>query len=258
MASAATASKPGAVADMNNAAVDVAGTLARLSEMTLFELRVEWRRLHRPPPPMRLSRDLLTRAIAYRLQEHAYGGLSKSTLRKLERLNLAASGAPKHAPPISLKAGARLVREWRGVTHAVLVHADGFEWNGRRYQSLTLVARAIHRGPLVGDRFSVGPFGTCFAKSFLVDWRCRQEVPSSSGIKCGLANTARFNMRSNVNLTLLPGGRALDRLAAALRGLDRTVIGRIEDGGLKLDLRCLTDEAAFLFTLSALDGHALA
>ena len=117
--SAATASKLGAVADMNNAAVDVAGTLARLSEMTLFELRVEWRRLHRAPPPMRLSRDLLTRAIAYRLQEHAYGGLSKSTLRKLQRLNLdSASCAPKHAPPISLKAGARLVREWRGVTHA--------------------------------------------------------------------------------------------------------------------------------------------
>ena len=62
---------------MDKAAVDVAGTLARLSEQTLFELRVEWRRLHRAPPPMRLSRDLLTRAIAYKLQEHAFGGLSK-------------------------------------------------------------------------------------------------------------------------------------------------------------------------------------
>jgi L-seryl-tRNA(Ser) seleniumtransferase len=53
------------------------------------------------------------------------------------------------------------------------------------------------------------------------------------------------------------GGRALDRLAAALRGLDRPVIGRIEDGGLILDLRCLTDETAFLSTLSALNHHAL-
>jgi Protein of unknown function (DUF2924) len=155
MASAATASKPGAVADMNNAAVDVAGTLARLSEMTLFELRVEWRRLHRAPPPMRLSRDLLTRAIAYRLQEHAYGGLSKSIMRKLQRLNLdsEASEARRPAPLISLKAGARLVREWRGVTHAVLVHADGFEWNGRRYRSLTLVAREITGAHWSGPRF---------------------------------------------------------------------------------------------------------
>ena len=46
---------------MDKAAVDVAGTLARLSELTLFELRGAWRRLHRAPPPMRLSRYLLMR-----------------------------------------------------------------------------------------------------------------------------------------------------------------------------------------------------
>ncbi|MDB5467072.1 MAG: selA [Phenylobacterium sp.] len=54
------------------------------------------------------------------------------------------------------------------------------------------------------------------------------------------------------------GARALERLAAALRGLDWPVIGRIEDGALVLDLRCLTDEAAFLSSLSGLDSHALA
>jgi L-seryl-tRNA(Ser) seleniumtransferase len=54
------------------------------------------------------------------------------------------------------------------------------------------------------------------------------------------------------------GGGALDRLAAALRGLARPVIGRIVDGGLTLDLRCLTDEAEFLSVLSRLDRHALA
>ena len=54
------------------------------------------------------------------------------------------------------------------------------------------------------------------------------------------------------------GGGALERLATALRGLDRPVIGRWEDGGLKLDLRCLIDEVAFLSTLSKLNGHALA
>jgi L-seryl-tRNA(Ser) seleniumtransferase len=54
------------------------------------------------------------------------------------------------------------------------------------------------------------------------------------------------------------GGRALDELTAALRGLAWPIIGRIEDGGLTLDLRCLTDEAMFLSVLSGLDGHALA
>src|SRR5262249_27739068 len=56
----------------------------------------------------------------------------------------------------------------------------------------------------------------------------------------------------------LLGGGALDRLAAALRNLERPVIGRIEDGGLILDLRCLTHEAGFLSALSTLDSRALA
>ena len=70
---------------MEKRAIDVAQALVRLSEVTIFELRGEWRRLHRMPPPMRLSRDLLVRGITYKLQERAYGGLSTATARKLER-----------------------------------------------------------------------------------------------------------------------------------------------------------------------------
>jgi hypothetical protein len=91
MAFAATASKRGAVGDMEKRAIDVAKVLVRLSEVTIFELRGEWRRLHRMPPPMRLSRDLLIRGIIYQLQERAYGGLSKAAARKLEQ---AAAGPP--------------------------------------------------------------------------------------------------------------------------------------------------------------------
>ena len=140
---------------MAKSSIAIAESLARLSASTIFELRGEWRRLHRAPPPMRLSRDLLMRAITYKLQERPLGGLSKSIIRKLERLNLdsEASDAQKPAPPISLKAGTRLVREWRGVTYTVLVHADGFEWNGRRYRSLTIVAREITGAHWSGPRF---------------------------------------------------------------------------------------------------------
>src|ERR1700692_1873104 len=145
MAFAATASKRGAFADMNKAAIDIAKALARLSELTIFELRGEWRRLHRTPPPMRLSRDLLTRGIIYQLQERAYGGLSTATARKLEHANAdpQSRGAAKPVQPISLRPGTRLVREWRGITHMVLIHADGIEWRGQRYRSLTIVARKI-------------------------------------------------------------------------------------------------------------------
>jgi Protein of unknown function (DUF2924) len=66
---------------MEKRAIDCAKALVRLSEVTIFELRGEWRRLHRMPPPMRLSRDLLIRGITYKLQERAYGGLSMATAR---------------------------------------------------------------------------------------------------------------------------------------------------------------------------------
>ena len=97
---------------MDKAAIDVAQALARLSELTIFELRGEWRRLHRMPPPMRLSRDLLIRGIIYRLQERAYGGLSKAAARKLEQAAAGppSRGAAKPTPSVSLRPGTRLVR----------------------------------------------------------------------------------------------------------------------------------------------------
>jgi Protein of unknown function (DUF2924) len=98
---AAIASKRGALADMDDAAIDVTKALVRLSELTIFELRGEWRRFHRMPPPMRLSRDLLTRGISYKLQERAYGGLSMATARKLEQ---AAAGPPSRGAVIHMPA----------------------------------------------------------------------------------------------------------------------------------------------------------
>ena len=97
MALAAIASRRGALADMDKAAIDIAKALARLSELTIFELRGEWRRLHRMPPPMRLSRDLLTRE----LQKRAYDGLSMATARKLEQ---AAAGPPSRGAVIHMPA----------------------------------------------------------------------------------------------------------------------------------------------------------
>jgi hypothetical protein len=116
MGSAATASSRGAAADMAKASIKLAEELARLSAATIFELRGEWRRLHRAPPPMRLSRNLLMRGITYKLQERPHGGLSRSILRKMEGLKVESkvSGTQMPALPISLKAGTRLIREWRG------------------------------------------------------------------------------------------------------------------------------------------------
>ena len=135
--------------------IDIAAELARLVDLTIFELRGEWRRLHRASPPMRLSRDLLVRGITYKLQERALGGLSKSVLRKLEQTDAAPTGqrSARSHKTISPRPGTRLVREWHGVTHTVLVHVDGVEWRDRRYRSLSVVAREITGAHWSGPRF---------------------------------------------------------------------------------------------------------
>ena len=80
--------------------------MAALSGLTAQQLRDEWRRLYRGQPP-RLSRDLLIRSIAYRMQELAYGGLSKATQRKLAAMTkeLEANGSITVAPDLRCQAG---------------------------------------------------------------------------------------------------------------------------------------------------------
>jgi L-seryl-tRNA(Ser) seleniumtransferase len=82
-----------------------------------------------------------------------------------------------------------------------------------------------------------------FGAAFTVELcECRSQV-GSGALPLDTIASAGLVIRSNA------GGQALERLAATLRNLARPVIGRIEDGGLILDLRCLTDEAAFLSVL---------
>ena len=139
-------------------ALDLQAELVRLEGLTLFELRNEWRRLYRMAPPMRLSRDLTLRGIAYKLQEQAQGGLSRSLLARLaqsaEPAGVAGLAVARERGAFVMpKPGTRLIREWRGVTHAVLVHADDYEWQGKRHRSLSLIARAITGAHWSGPRF---------------------------------------------------------------------------------------------------------
>jgi hypothetical protein len=121
---------------------------------SLDELRAEWRRLYRSEAP-RLSRDLLVRGIGYRRQEIEHGGLGKSTRRKLQTIAkaLRSTGRVGPTPSLSLKPGARLVREWHGRTHTVTVTDDGFEYAGKDYSSLTKVAKKVTGAHWSGPRF---------------------------------------------------------------------------------------------------------
>ena len=97
------------------------------------------------PAPRSLRRGLLIRAVAYQLQVKAFGGLSGATKKKLREIAVAAREGRFDPAVIGprVKPGTRLIRVWQGETHSVLVLEDGFEWNGARHGSLSVIAKAI-------------------------------------------------------------------------------------------------------------------
>lgn len=128
-------------------------SLAGLEGIGLDQLRAEWRRVHRTPAPGRLSRDLLVRGVAYKLQESAIGGLSPATRRKLIGASEGRTKTPPLAETTRLRPGTMLVREWHGRGHTVLVQERGFELEGRHYASLSEIARHITGAHWSGPRF---------------------------------------------------------------------------------------------------------
>src|ERR1019366_2449078 len=123
----------------------ISAEIAALASLGIRGLKSRWRAWYDTEPPARISRELLTSAIAYRLQEREFVGLAPATRRLLEGVD-ADRSSRRLVPP-----GALLIREWRGAAHQVTVHDDGVGYRGKRYGSLSEVARLI-----TGTRWS-GP-----------------------------------------------------------------------------------------------------
>jgi len=104
-------------------------------------------------PPSNVRRDLLLKLFAYRIQEQTYGGLSAETRRRLSDLarKFEANPNAELSGAVGIKPGTRLIRDWRGQSHRVTVLENGFEYGGKRYSSLSEIARLI-----TGTRWS-GP-----------------------------------------------------------------------------------------------------
>jgi DUF2924 family protein len=132
---------------------ELAGEIAGLQPLDVEQLRARWRTLYETEAPLRFSRDLLIRAVAYRLQERALGGLKPTTRRLFQRVAADAHARRplKLAPVRTLEPGAVLIREWGGVKYQVAVLESGFSFRGKHYRSLSAVARRI-----TGSRWS-GP-----------------------------------------------------------------------------------------------------
>ena len=121
--------------------------LAALKTTPTLDLKAQWRDLFATEPPP-FNRRYLESRLAYRIQELTYGGLKPETIRRLEQLGEELDGGNKKKRSIRANldrpiTGTRLLREWQGVEQIVTVRAEGFEWQGRPYQSLSAIARAI-------------------------------------------------------------------------------------------------------------------
>jgi len=131
------------------------GEIAGLINRSTPELRRAWRTIvSKTGSPLGLSRDLMIRGLADKMQERALGGPSRALQRRLQVLaGEFEKGARSIDPRIVLKSGATVVRQWRGHTHTVLVREDGFEYGGQRYRSLSVIAEKITGAHWSGPRF---------------------------------------------------------------------------------------------------------
>lgn len=124
--------------------------LARLPDLTHAELKKRWHSLHGREPPKGMSRPLLRQAIAYRLQEQVLGGLRPAMARVLTQFD---EGKGTMSLPSSVRPGTWLLREWHGMTYEVTVLEQGVMFKGKKYRSLSEVARVITGAKWSGPAF---------------------------------------------------------------------------------------------------------
>jgi hypothetical protein len=133
-----------------NSAADIAVEIERLSSLSLGDLRAAWAAEFRREPPKGLWRDLLLRTLAWRLQEKAFGGHDKATLKLLEGSGQKRAGDERCR---RLKIGTVLIRDFGGNRHTVTIVPEGFIWQEKTYPSLTAIARIITGTNWNGPRF---------------------------------------------------------------------------------------------------------
>jgi hypothetical protein len=123
---------------------ELAAEIARLSKLDIDDLRGRWKAICGKAPSREIGRSFLTRAIAYRLQERAHGGIKPSTSRLLARAaEERATGSSKRPQTRMAQSGTILIREWQGIAYRVTMLDDGVSFKGKRYRSLSEVAREI-------------------------------------------------------------------------------------------------------------------
>lgn len=129
---------------------EIAAQIDEIRSLNKDQLRQRWEAMFKKPAPDALTKDLLARMIAYRIQEKAFGGLDRETEKLLESY---ARGEKAATPQRRMKSGTVLLREYQGVRHTVTVADGGFIWNDKKYASLSTIAKEITGTSWNGPRF---------------------------------------------------------------------------------------------------------
>jgi hypothetical protein len=129
--------------------------LHQLTRMPIAQLRLRYAQVFRNDPPKAFGPDLLRRSIAHRIQEKAYGSLSRPAQRLLDQMIKAYAAKPggRIVLPRRIKPGSVLVREWKGKSHRVMVLAKGFAYDSETYSNLSEIAVLITGTRWNGPRF---------------------------------------------------------------------------------------------------------
>jgi len=125
--------------------------LIELEALSREALAHRWSATFACPAPRHIQSTLLRAALSWHCQmaqktKAGTDGVDR-IMRGLQRTSTS------NTPQASLAAGTRLLREWQGQTHHVTVLAQGFEYNGKVYRSLTAIARLITSTPWSGPLF---------------------------------------------------------------------------------------------------------
>jgi hypothetical protein len=132
----------------------VINEIEALRDADLNVLRQRWQDLFTTAPSPRISRDVLIRGVAFRLQEEVYGKLGRAHRRQLTKMAADfGSGTVLTPSQPSFKPGTKLIREWKGKVHEVVIAGDTYIWSGKHYRSLSEIARAITGTRWSGPRF---------------------------------------------------------------------------------------------------------
>jgi hypothetical protein len=164
--------------------------IERIRSLGLDALRTRWRTMFGAMAPMALTRDLIARMIAYRIQEEAFGGIDPETIKLLDCLTRGEK--PGTEPKRRIKAGTVLVREYQGERHTVTVVPDGFVWQETTYPSLSTIARAITGTAWGGPRF----FGLRSPKSNQEDQE--SDEPTAKPNQAGRIGTSRGRPKDRI------------------------------------------------------------